>query len=133
MRPRMRYCIVQKLILFANFGGGNPIMKRGRFFNVIVFIFILSLKLCHMFKGATKLYFTHYLCVVIIFYNTGLYESGFSPYYFQKLVYHLPMFYVLCLLWVFNSISFPCRIITFMLIIVHINAIWPCVILQVVS
>ena len=94
MRPRMRYCIVQKLILFANFGGGNPIIKRGRFFNVIVFIFILSLKLCHMFKGATKLYFTHYLCVVIIFYNIGLYKSGFSPYYFEKLVYHLPMFYV---------------------------------------
>ena len=30
-------------------------------------------------KGATKLYFTHYSCVVIILFNTGSYKSAFSP------------------------------------------------------
>ena len=37
-------------------------------------------------KGATKLYFTHYSCAVIILYNAGLYKSAFSTYLFKKLV-----------------------------------------------
>ena len=45
-----------------------------------VFYFINSL-----FKGAMKLYFMHYLCVVIILFNTGLYKSAFSPDTFGKL------------------------------------------------
>ena len=39
------------------------------------------------FKGATKLYFTHYSCVVIILFNMGLYKSVFSMDSFGKLVF----------------------------------------------
>ena len=42
-----------------------------------------------MFKGAPKLYFAHFLCVTIIFYNTGLSKSTFSINYFGKLVFYL--------------------------------------------
>ena len=44
------------------------------------------------FKGTTKLCFTHYMCVVIILFNTGLYKSAISTYSFAKLLF-------LCLLW----------------------------------
>ena len=37
-------------------------------------------------KGATKLRFTHYLCVVIYLFNTGIYKSVFSTDSFGKLV-----------------------------------------------
>ena len=37
-----------------------------------------------VFKGATKLYFMHYLRVLIIFCGTGLYQSAFSTYSFIK-------------------------------------------------
>ena len=40
-------------------------------------------------KGATKSYFTHYSCVVIILFNTGLCRSAFSTIYFGKLVFRL--------------------------------------------
>ena len=36
------------------------------------------------FKGATKSYFTHYLCVVIILYNTGFFKFVLSTYYFKR-------------------------------------------------
>ena len=36
-------------------------------------------------KGAKKLCFTHYSCVVIILFNTGLYKSAVSTYFFAKL------------------------------------------------
>ena len=39
------------------------------------------------FKGAKKLHFVHYLCVVIILFNTGLYKSTFSTDSFWKLVF----------------------------------------------
>ena len=38
-------------------------------------------------KGATKLYFTHYSCVVIVLFNTGLYKSVFSTYSFGRQVF----------------------------------------------
>ena len=41
------------------------------------------------FKGATKLYFTCYSCVVIILFNKGLYKSAFCTYSFEKLVFCL--------------------------------------------
>ena len=42
----------------------------------------------HMvFKGATKSYFTHYSCVVIVLFNTALCRSAFSPVSFRKLVF----------------------------------------------
>ena len=43
----------------------------------------------HIFKGAMKLYFTHYLCAVIILLNTILDRSAFSTYSFEKLVFRL--------------------------------------------
>ena len=49
-------------------------------------------------KGATKLYFTHYSCVVIILFNTGLYKSAFSISSFGKLVFCLSAPFVLCLI-----------------------------------
>ena len=36
-------------------------------------------------KGATKLYFRHYSCVVIVFFNAALHESVFSTVSFRKL------------------------------------------------
>ena len=39
-------------------------------------------------KGATKLYFTHYSCVVFILINTGLCKSAFSTDFFGKLVFY---------------------------------------------
>ena len=38
-------------------------------------------------KGATKSYFTHYSCVIIILFNTGLCRSIFSTISFGKLVF----------------------------------------------
>ena len=50
------------------------------------------------FKGATKLFFMHYSCVVIIllflFYFTGLHKSVFSNYSFGKLVFCLSALFV---------------------------------------
>ena len=40
-------------------------------------------------KGATKWYFTHYPCVVIILFNTALCRSAFSTVSFRKLVFGL--------------------------------------------
>ena len=56
--------------------------------------FILMKKLqyrvyARLFKGAMKLYFTHYLCAVIILLNTILDRSAFSTYSFEKLVFRL--------------------------------------------
>ena len=42
-----------------------------------------------MFKGATKVHFTHYSCVVIILFKTDLRKSAFSIYSFGKLVFRL--------------------------------------------
>ena len=39
---------------------------------------------CAIFKGATKLYFTHYSCVVITLFNTGLSKSAFSTYLLEN-------------------------------------------------
>ena len=46
------------------------------------------------FKGATKLYFKHYSCVVIILFNTGLYNSAFFTYSFGKLVFWISALFV---------------------------------------
>ena len=47
-------------------------------------------------KGATKLYFTHYSCVVIILFNTGSYKSAFSTISFGKLVFCFSALSALC-------------------------------------
>ena len=49
-----------------------------------------------LFKAAMKLYFMHYLCVVIILFNTGLYKSAFSPDTFGKLFFCLSVLFALC-------------------------------------
>ena len=49
------------------------------------------------FKGATKLYFTHYLCGYLL--STGLYKSAFSIYYFAKLVFRLSVLWFFVFLW----------------------------------
>ena len=47
-------------------------------------------------KGATKLCFKHYLCVVIILFNKGLYKPGFSTDSFGKLVFSVSVLFVSC-------------------------------------
>ena len=55
----------------------------------------LVLNICRCaFKGAMKLYFTDYLCVVIILFNTGLYKSAFFTESFGKLVLCLSALFV---------------------------------------
>ena len=41
------------------------------------------------FKGATKSYFTHYSCVVIVLFNTDLCRSASSTVSFRKLGFRL--------------------------------------------
>ena len=48
------------------------------------------------FKGATKLYFTNYACVVIIMFNTSLYKSVFSADAFGKLTFCFSTLLALC-------------------------------------
>ena len=52
------------------------------------------------FKGATKSYFAHYSCVVIILFNTGLCRPALSPISFRKPVFRLS---VLSVFFVFNQ------------------------------
>ena len=47
-------------------------------------------------KGATKLHFTHYSCVVIILFHTSLYKSAFSTDSFGKLVFCIFALFALC-------------------------------------
>ena len=57
-------------------------------FHQLMFCDFLILGVLSVFvKGATKLYFLHYSCVVIILFNTGLQKSVFSIYSFGKLVF----------------------------------------------
>ena len=60
-----------------------------------------------LLKGATKFYFTHDSCVVIILFNTGLYKSVFSTYSFGKLVFlSLCLFCVFCcLFWIWRNLN----------------------------
>lgn len=67
-----------------------------------------------LIKGAPNLYFMHYLCVVIILLNTGLYKSAFYTCFFRKLICHLsPVFSVCSVCFVFVVIFVD--LITFVL------------------
>ena len=44
------------------------------------------------FKEGTKLHTTHYSCLVINFFDTGLSRSAFSAHYLEKLVFRLSLF-----------------------------------------
>ena len=57
-----------------------------------------------MLHGTTKLYFAHYSCVVIIFYNTDLYKSPFSTLLFWEISFLF--FSGFCIFYLLNSISF---------------------------
>ena len=50
-----------------------------------------------LLKEATKFYFMHYLCVVIILFNTDLYKPAFPTYPFENLVFRLSVFSIFCL------------------------------------
>ena len=57
-----------------------------------IFIALSKLRIAYglgFVKGATKLYFTHYSCVIIILFNTDLCRSTFSAISFRKLVFRL--------------------------------------------
>ena len=74
--------------------------------------------------------FTQYLCVVIIFYNTGLSKSAFSSCCFLEISFS--SFFVLCvfsLLWVFSSVSYL-FIFNIFIIFDYISANWLFVMLQ---
>ena len=57
-------------------------------------------------KGGWKLYFTHYSCVVFIFFNTVLSKSAFSAYYFGKLVFRLFMCFLVLEFVIFKELSY---------------------------
>ena len=52
---------------------------------------ILSYYFWQLFKEATKSYITHYSCMVIIFFSTGLCRSALSTISFVKLLFCLSM------------------------------------------
>ena len=62
---------------------------------ILSIVFNISLPQCVIqikeIKGATQCYFTHYSCVVIILFDTGLGRSAFFTICFRKLVFHLPV------------------------------------------
>ena len=59
------------------------------------------------FEGATKSYFTHYSCVVIVSFDTALCKSAFSTVSFGKLVFRLSLLSLnqnikICIIMLFN-------------------------------
>ena len=68
---------------------------KTRFEKITFMIKIAKLSECSFVKGATKLYFTLYSCVVIVLFNTALCRSAFSTVSFRKLVF----FVFQCFLW----------------------------------
>ena len=73
--------------------------------------FFLNYSASKYFKGATKLYFAYYSCMVIIFYNTGVYKSAFFTYYYGKLVFRFSVFYVFMSVLSFQSDIFFAELI----------------------
>ena len=45
---------------------------------------VSSSEFCANFKGASKLYFTHYSCMVIFLFSIGLGKSAFSTYLLEN-------------------------------------------------
>ena len=79
-------------------------------------------------KGAPKLYFMHYSCVVITLFSTGLRKSALSTYSFEKLLSFCTFgFFVCSLIWIrchlyrlYNIFV----IINISVIIIYIGASW---------
>ena len=88
----INFCIIFK---FGWVGGKISDMVKIYFFDKYVRLGGFEGRRCWQYfkmflydlKGATKLYFTHYLCAVIILFSTGLYKPAFSTYSFGKLVF----------------------------------------------
>ena len=53
------------------------------------------MKFFWLVKGAAKLYFMYYSCVVIILLNTELYKSAFPIYSFKNLILRLSVFCII--------------------------------------
>ena len=68
------------------------LLIKGYCVNVVSNIKPIYLNKHVRFKGAAKLYFTHYIGAVIVLFNTGLYKSVISAYSFAKLLFW-------CFLW----------------------------------
>ena len=63
----------------------------------LIFIAVSKLRIADgsgFVKGTTKLYFTHYSCVVIVLFNTGWF--AFSTISFRKLVFRFCAFCDFC-------------------------------------
>ena len=95
---KLRKCIIETIA---------KLLKRNT--SSVPLFYYLQLQLLYLqlhfinifFKGATKFYFTHYLHMVIILFNTGLYKSAFSTFSFGKLAFCIsvaPVFSVSSLL-----------------------------------
>ena len=90
-------------------------------------------------KGATKMYFTDYSCVVDILFNTSLYKSVFSVYSFGKLVFCLSVLFVFfacsefkvifknfCNIWInmIYVVGVRYSVFLFSFITSHFNSLW---------
>ena len=69
------------------------------------------LKPCWLFKGATKFYFTHYWCVVIVLFNTSFCKSVFYADSFGKLFFYPSVLFLLC--WILFKLHLHCTIIVY--------------------
>ena len=73
--------------------------------------------------------YTHYSCVVIIFFYRGLSKSAFSYYYFGEIAFSLSVFFLPCVMsFEFDSITTWWLEHSY-IIIVYVSTIWPSVIL----
>ena len=64
------------------------------FLNLLLKSIFYQFKIIEFLKGATSLFFTHYSCVAVILFNTGLYMSALSTFSFGKLVFSLSVLFV---------------------------------------
>ena len=87
---------VIKLIFYSYFNLDNAYSNTLRYLSISTAIeyysFIDALNVLLKELRLRKLRFTHYLCVVIIFFNTALSKSVFSTYYIGELVFCLSVF-----------------------------------------
>ena len=60
------------------------LMKEQLCYQLLICRVVKNPPALELLKGATKLYFTHYLCVIIILFNTGLYKYAFFTDSFGK-------------------------------------------------
>ena len=97
MLLKFQHCIINIIYITIILVKRSDIIKYSSSFISLVITSFPSI------KGAAKSYFTHYLCVVIILLNIGLYKFAVSTYSFGKLDFRLSVFsMVLCLFCILN-------------------------------